>query len=219
MKTLDTRWRGVPVLAACCGLSYYLVTADWVTGLAIAAGVACLVALLVVLRPPSRRWRRAEDFYVVAAMLLVLPWVMVKVGYPGKHGDIRYGWHDLHARYAATGYPPRDLQDGRDIVVRKLRFLYAPRTDSYRRVATSFGDQEVYLSQTFPLSLLYSPVEIPLASIWRCRNDSEAPATTTLSIRDVEMEIAVPDEAGRILAWCARHEIPEDEPPRTTSAP
>jgi hypothetical protein len=207
-KAPDTRLRGALVMALCCGLSFYLTTGEAVKALAVTLAVGCVVALLVVIFPPGRKWRRAEDFYLAGVIFLVLPWVLAKIGYPGRSGRDRPAWHDLHARYAATGSAPGGLEDGRDIVVSRVRSFWIKRY-SYKHVATSFNDRGAYLSHTFPLSMLYGPVEIPVNSIWRCRKEPSEPGSTTLSVRDLEMEIRLPDEAWRILGWCERHEIPD----------
>ena len=207
-RALDTRMRGAPVLALCCGLSFYLTTGEASKALAVALGVGGFVALLVLIFPPGRKWRRAEDFYLAGVILLVFPWVLAKIGYPGKSGRDRPAWHDLHARYGATGSAPGALEDGRDIVVSRVRSFWI-RSYSYKRVATSFTERGAYLSHTFPLSMLYGPVEVPVNNIWRCRKEPSEPGSTTLSVRDLEMEIRLPDEAWRILGWCQRHEIPD----------
>lgn len=203
--------RGVPVLALACGLSWYLVKGDARAGLLVALLVAGAAVLLVLVLPPGRKLSRAEDLYMMAAIFLVFPWIEAKVGYPGRGGRDRPAWHDLRLRYAATGSHDADLEDPRDIVVSRVRSFRIKSYD-YKGVAASFTDGGAYLAHTFPLRLLYGPVRVPVNGVWRCRKDPLGSAATTLSIRDVEMEIAIPDEEGRILGWCSRHEIPESVP-------
>jgi hypothetical protein len=215
----DTRLRGALVLALCSGVSYYFTTGEGTAALVISGVLAVALALLVLGTTPGRRWRSAADFYALAIPVLVMPWLLMKTGYTSRSPRTpRPAWHDLQQRYPATGHPPPVLDPPRDILVSRVR-SYRIRTYPYKRVAASFGDSAVYLAHAFPLNLLYSPVELPLGSIWRCRQENLEPGTATLSIRDLELEIRLPDEEKRILGWCAQHELPEDLPPREASAP
>jgi hypothetical protein len=208
----DDRWRGAVALGVCGGLSYYLTTGEGANGLGLGLFMTALLLLLVLFFPPSRRWRRASDFYVMASIVLVLPWVLLKVGYTGRSGrGDRPAWHDLQARYPATGPAPADLDGGRDVSVRRVR-SYTYRNYSFKGIRASFSDAGVYLAHSFPLSLAYSPVQVPVNGIWRCQKDASALSNTTLSVRDLDIEVHMADVDGHILEWCGRHEIPENVP-------
>ena len=202
------RWRGAVVLAACCALSFYLTTGEALKAFVVGLLLGGLLTLLVLARPP----RRSQTFYPLAVVFLVSPWILLKIGYPGRDGRGGPVWHDLRARYAATGPTPDDLYEGRDVVVSRVRrFLVQPY--GYKRVFASVSDRGVYLGHSFPLSMLYAPVQVPVNGVWRCQKEPSEPWNTTLSIRDIELEIKLPDDGGRILEWCARHEIPENVAP------
>lgn len=208
----DDRWRGALALGICGGLSYYLTTGEGAKGLGLGLFITGVVSLLVLFFPPSRRFRRARDLYVMAVIFLVLPWVELKIGYPGRgSGRDRPPWHDLQARYPANGPAPADLDGGHNVSVRRVRF-YTYRNYSFKGIRASFNDAGAYLVHSFPLSLAYSPVQVPVNGIWRCQKDASALSNTTLSVRDLDIEIHLADVDGQILEWCGRHEIPENVP-------
>lgn len=109
------------LLASCSGVSYYLTTGEALKAFVLALLLGGLLTLLVVVLPVSDRWRGSQDFYMLAVVVLVFPWVMLKIGYTGRHSRNRPVWHDLRARYAATGPTPDDLYEGRDVVVSRVR--------------------------------------------------------------------------------------------------
>jgi len=144
-------------------------------------------------------------FYMMA---LILP---VGMGFNmwsgGRRGQIT-PWQEL--QYTFTTRAPVPATAGRRphlyVTFFPQAFLY--RQHRFRRIFTTFDDAGIYLAPSWPQTMVYEALQIPVRDIASCDTASaRLPGYTAVRIRYPPAEVAVLDADGSVRAWCERHEI------------
>lgn len=190
-------------VAACLGVSIYLITGEKNTGAGMAVVLAGILTLIVVLSPAPHT-RSTREMYVFALFALFGPLLFIMMGYRGRRGPVP--WDDLQARYAASARRSDGIRIVGKVVVNRSVGQFMVQPQELRGAETTLAEDGVRLAPRFPLSMTFDPVFVPLRSIRLCTRDSP---NATLALREMALEIAVADPDAQVRAWCRRHEIPD----------
>ncbi len=200
--------RATLFLAACLGLSIFLLTGRRDTAAAaglIAAGILALPAWFT----PERLERRRPPgfFYAVGVLALVLPFAQLALGLEWTP------WADLERPYRPPGsVAPDGFAGGSEVVIVVPTGQFMVKPYSYRRAASSFGSEGVLLKAGWPMSLVYDPLFIPLAGISACRTSEVSSMRSALSLVGSAFTVEVSDPEGRVIEWCRLHDIGDGQP-------
>jgi hypothetical protein len=196
------RWRAGLVLALCCGVTAFFVTGDWGKATLLALMVASFVAVLFRFFPHSKQARRAPAaYYLLGLAILVVPYFLVGTGYYWTP------WYDLQATYGTTRPAAGGVAGGREVVLVQKVDEYMVRRYSYKRAATSFDDAAVHLALSWPMSLVYEPLRLPVEAIAACRESDESFRYTRLEFASPAPDVDILDDEGRVRDWCRRRGI------------
>lgn len=202
-ESKESRWIAAMTVAACMGVSIYLITGERSKGAAVAVLLAVVLTLVVVLSP-ANRVKSTTQMYLFALVALFGPLLFVMMGYRGRGGPVP--WDDLLGQYAARGRGAEGHKVVGTVVVKRSVGQFMVQPQQLRGIETTLAEDGVRLAPRFPLSMTFDPVFVPLGSIRRCRRES---LDAALSLREMAVEIAVADADGQVRAWCRRHEIPD----------
>jgi hypothetical protein len=193
------RWLAAFAVAACYGLAAFLVTGDSAKGAGLCLTVIVIFALLFLLLPRFIDTQRPLSAYYVAGLgVLFGPVVYLAAGL--HHTP----WHDLEARYPATGPAPAGLDGGSEVVLLQPVDEIMVRPHPYKRTTVSFTDDGVYLGPSWPLRLFYEPVWVPRGAIAECRPSHVDPIYSSLGVAGFTPRIEVLDAGEQVLEWCRR---------------
>jgi hypothetical protein len=96
------------------------------------------------------------------------------------------------------------------LIRRTSEFMIRPYR--YRRVFVALGRDGVDLRPSWPQTLVYRPLHIPLQRLTRCRTgDSMFAGHTLLAIQHPPVDLGLPDADGRVLAWCRENGVGGEE--------
>lgn len=199
------------MLSVCYGGLLTLLTGDWKTGAAMAGLLTAGVGLFLLLFPSAIEARLPLlRYYLRVVTCLSVPLAVLLL-----HAHTKSDWAILRSRYAASGPGPSDVLDEsrRVDLVRHTR-PFMVRREPFRQIGTRFDESGAYLAPSWPWSLGYKPVRVPVAAVSECR---EAPVGTTLSatrlrLGELGLDLDVGDDDGRVRAWCRGRGISDRAP-------
>ena len=203
-------WYAGLFLALAAGFAIWLGSGDPRPSIAIAIIGALLATGLYALGFVNTSQRHPPSaFYMIGGIFIVMT-----VGHL-RCGGRRSGpgpWIELEDRFVTSAAAPAGVERRPRLYLIRFGaggFMYRRFTE--RRIFTSFDSAGVYLAASWPQSLVYGALRIPLRELASCDPDSGwmAPGHTLVRVRHPPVAIAVPDDDERVLAWCQRHEIPE----------
>lgn len=195
-------------LAVCLGLSIFLLTGRRDTAAAVGLMVAGILGLPVWLSPARLAQRRPPGFFYVAGVVaLVVPFAQLGLGLEWTP------WSDLEGPYRPRGsVAPDGFAGGSEVVIVVPTGQFMVKPYSFRRATTSFGSEGVLLKAGWPMSLVYDPLYLPLASISACRTSEVSSMRSALSLVGSAYTVEVSDPEGRVVEWCRLHEIGDGRP-------
>lgn len=205
---LRNRWLAAFAVASCYGLSAFFVTGDSVKGAGFFLLVMAIYAALLLLAP--RRWvvEKPLRAYLVAGLGVLLgPFLVLAVG------QRRTPWNDLEARYATVRPAPAGFDSGDRVVLLQPVDEVLVHPYPFRGATTAVADGGVYLALSWPLSMVYDPLWLPVATISHCRPSGIDPMYASLAVDGVAARVELLDPGEDVLRWCRERGIPGQERP------
>jgi hypothetical protein len=201
-------WYAGAFLSASIGFTIWLLSGVPLAGLSLALiGVLVATGLYATAFVNTSKKHPPAMFYTAGVIFVGMSLVQMRCGSrrsgPGP-------WIDLEAQFAAREAPPEGRErQARLHLVRYSSFM-TYQAFSHRRIFTSFDAAGVYLAASWPQSLVWSPLRIPLKSIASCRADdgSMLPGHTLVRVSYPSIDIGVRDDDRKVLAWCGQYGIP-----------
>ena len=205
------RWRMLRAtlfLAACLGLSIFLLTGRRDTAAAVGLIAGSIFPLAAWFAPERLERRRPPGFfYAVGVVALVLPFAQLALGLEWTP------WADLEGPYRPrANVAPDGFAGGSEVVIVVPTGQFMAKPYSYRRASSSFGSEGVLLKTAWPMSLVYDPLFIPLAGISACRTSEVSSMRSALSLVGSAFTVEVSDPEGRVIEWCRLHDIGDGRP-------
>ena len=200
------RWLAAAAVALCYGLSVFFVTGDAGKGASIALLVMAIFAALLLLLPRRLTSDKPLSAYYGAGLaVLIGPFLILGLG------QTRTPWDDLEERYRATAPAPAGLDAGEEIVLLQPVDEVMVKPFAFKRATTSFDDGGVYLSLSWPLSMIYDPLWLPVDAIATCRTSGLDTMYTNLTLAAVAAQVEVLDAPEAVLEWCRERGIAGQE--------
>lgn len=200
------RWLAALAVAVCYGASGFLITGDSNKAFSVGLLVMAIFAGVLLFLPNRMTSGKPISAYYVAGLgVLLSPILYLALGRE------RTPWDDLEARYATERRAPPGLDAGSEVVLMQPVDELMVRPRSYKRATTSFSDQGVHLALSWPLSMVYDPVWVPVEAISHCRPSGVDTMYTSLEARGVAARIEVVDAGEDVLRWCRERGIAGQE--------
>jgi hypothetical protein len=181
------------------GFSIWLLSGEPAPGAFVALVVAVAAAIL-----STRTQAGAGRYYLIGGPSVVALLLLMKLG-GGRTGPT--AWHDLQAEFASNRRPPAmERRPQVHLIRRTSEFMIRPYR--YRRVFVALGRDGVDLRPSWPQTLVYRSLHIPLQRLTGCRTgDSMFAGHTLLAIQYPTVDIGLADGDGRVLAWCRENGV------------
>jgi len=200
------RWPGVAVLSIAAAFSFWLMSGDPRLGALAALGAVLFGALL-----RARGRDRASEYYMMAAVIVVMAFVTKKCGSRRSGPDV---WQDLAREYASAASPIGGIERQGDIHLIRHTSQFMVQPFRYRRAHVSFDSGGIFLSLSWPQTLVYDRLRVPVKRLTHCQEgERDYFGHTQLRILHPPVTLSVRDEDGRIRAWCREHEIRSETAP------
>jgi hypothetical protein len=193
-------------LGVLLGLAAWLLTGEPGPGALVALVVAVAAGIISATRPTAG----TGPYYQLGAFVLVVLFLMMKFG-GGRGGP--QAWHELEPQYITDRRPPGlERQPQVHLIRRTSKFSIKPYR--YRRVFVALGRDGIDLRPSWPQTLVYRSLHIPLRRLAGCRNDQYMFAGhALLEVQYPMVEVGLPDTDGRVLAWCRDNGVGGKEAP------
>jgi hypothetical protein len=204
MSLTMSRWHGPLAIGVLAGFSAWVLAGEPAAG----AFVALLVAVAAGIVTQTRTDISVRSYYMTGGAVLLLLILMMKAG--GRRGPT--AWHELQLEFTTDRRPPgMERRPQVHLIRRTSRFTITPYR--YRRVFVAVGPDGIDLRPSWPQTLVYRSLHIPLQRLVRCRTDQSMFAGNTLvEVQYPMVDVGLPDADGRVMAWCHENRVGDEEP-------
>jgi hypothetical protein len=199
-----SRWHGPVALGVLLGLAAWLLTGEPGPG----AFVALVVAAAAGIISRTRTIAGTGPYYQLGGFVLFVLFLTMKFG-GGRGGPT--AWHDLEPEFTTDRRPPGlERQPQVHLIRRTSKFSIKPYR--YRRVFVALGRDGIDVRPSWPQTLVYRSLHIPLQRLAGCRTDHYMFAGhTLLEVQYPMVDVGLPDADGRVLAWCRENGVGNEE--------
>ena len=199
---LRNRWLAAFAVALCYGLSAFFVTGDSETGLGFFLLVMGIFAALLLILPRRLIVAKPLSAYFQAGLVVLIgPFLFLVIGLR------RTPWNDLEEGYRTARPVPAGLDGGNEVVLLQPVDEVMVKPHPMKGATTSFADDGVYLALSWPLSMVYDPLWLPVRAIKTCRTSGIDTMYASLAVQGVAARVEVLDPAEDVLDWCRQRGI------------
>ena len=196
------RWHGPVALGVLLGFSAWLLFGEPGPG----AFVAVVVAVGARIVSQTRTDTGVGPYYLAGGALLLVLFPVMKFG--GRRGPT--AWQDLQ-EFATDRRPPGMERRPQVHLLRRVS-AFAVKPYSYRRVWVALSRDGIDLRPSWPQTLVYPALHIPLQRLAGCQSGGLVFAgDTLLAVQYPTVDIGLPDANGRVLAWCDENGLAREE--------
>jgi hypothetical protein len=194
---LRNRWLAAIGVSLCYGFSAFFVTGDSEFGLGWFLAVMGIFAAVLLLTPRRRIVEKPLSAYIqYGVLVLLVPFLALWIGLR------RTPWSDLEAGYRTDRPVPAGLDAGEEVVLLQPVNEIQVKPFPLKGATTSFADDGVYLALSWPLSMVYDPLWLPVRALETCRPSGIDTMYTSLGVRGVGARVEVLDPAEDVIDWC-----------------
>jgi hypothetical protein len=197
-----SRWHGPVALGVLLGFSAWLMSGEPVAG-AFVAVVAVVAAGIV----STRAVAGAGSYYLIGGTCVAVLLLTMKLG--GRRGPT--AWHELQMEFSSDRRPAgMERRPQVRLIRRTSKFMITPY--AYRRVFVALGRDGIDFRASWPQTLVYRSLHIPLQRLENCRSgDYMFAGHTLVSVQYPMVDIGLPDADARVLAWCRENGIGRED--------